>query len=135
MGAYVIWKFAKNKAMAKKFLVDLETKYIGAFENSKFYNFPSWPASVTNIPTRVARDPAKPTGKYSVLAEIAEKYTLNPGWPGNTNAAIDEIFYKWMIPQMFAEVAQGKRTAEDAAKIYDRSFRRIFQKWRNRGKI
>jgi multiple sugar transport system substrate-binding protein len=136
MGAYVIWKFARNKAMAKKFLVDLETKYIGAFENSKFYNFPSWPASVTNIPARVARDPvAKPAGKYSVLAEIAEKYTLNPGWPGNTNAGIDEIFYKWMIPQMFAEVAQGKRTAEDAAKIYDRSFKRIFQKWRNRGKI
>jgi len=26
MGAYVIWKFAKNKAAAKKFLVDLETK-------------------------------------------------------------------------------------------------------------
>jgi multiple sugar transport system substrate-binding protein len=136
MGAYVIWKFARNKAMAKKFLVDLETKYIGAFENSKFYNFPSWPASVTNIARRVERDPvAKPTGKYKVLAEIADKYTLNPGWPGNTNAAIDEIFNKFMIPQMFAEVAQGKRTAEDAAKIYDRSFRRIFQKWRNRGKI
>jgi multiple sugar transport system substrate-binding protein len=136
MGAYVIWKFARNKAMAKKFLVDLETKYIGAFENSKFYNFPSWPASVPNIARRVARDPvAKPAGKYSVLAEIADKYSLNPGWPGNTNAAIDEIFYKWMIPQMFAEVAQGKRTAEDAAKIYDRSFKRIFQKWRNRGKI
>jgi multiple sugar transport system substrate-binding protein len=135
MGAYVIWKFARNKAMAKKFLVDLETKYIGAFENSKFYNFPSWPASVPNIRRRVERDPAKPAGKYRVLAEIADKYTLNPGWPGNTNAAIDEIFYKWMIPQMFAEVAQDKRTAEDAAKIYDRSFRRIFQRWRNRGKI
>ena len=44
MGAYVIWKFARNKAAAQKFLIDLETKYIGAFENSKFYNFPSWPA-------------------------------------------------------------------------------------------
>ena len=136
MGAYVIWKFARNKRMAKKFLVDLETKYVGAFENSKFYNFPSWPASVPNIARRVERDPvAKPPGKYKVLAEIADKYTLNPGWPGNTNAAIDEIFNKFMIPQMFAEVAQGKRTAEDAAKVYDRSFRRIFQKWRNRGKI
>jgi multiple sugar transport system substrate-binding protein len=136
MGAYVIWKFARNKPMAKKFLADLEVKYIGAFENSKFYNFPSWPASVTNIARRVERDPvAKPTGKYKVLAEIAEKYTLNPGWPGNTNAATDEIFGKSMIPQMFAEVVQGKRTAEDAAKIYDRSFKRIFQKWRNRGKI
>ena len=136
MGAYVIWKFAKNKPMAKKFLIDLETKYIGAFENSKFYNFPSWPSAVTNIGRRVERDPvAKPSGKYKVLAEIADKYTLNPGWPGNTNAAIDEIFNKFMIPQMFAEVAQGKRTPEEAAKVYDRSFRGIFQRWRNRGKI
>jgi len=136
MGAYVIWKFARNKAMARKFLVDLETKYVGAFENSKFYNFPSWPASVPNIKRRVERDPvAKPAGKYRVLAEIADKYTLNPGWPGNTTAAIDEIFNKFMIPQMFAEVAQGKRTPEEAARVYDRSFKRIFQKWRNLGKI
>ncbi len=135
MGAYVIWKFAKNKTAAQKFLIDLETKYIGAFENSKFYNFPSWPAAVPNIPRRLERDPAKPAGKYKVLGEIAEKYTLNPGWPGNTNAAIDEIINKFLIPQMFAEVAQGKRTAEDAARAYDRTFRGIFQKWRNLGKV
>jgi len=136
MGAYVIWKFAKNKPMAQKFLTDLEIKYIGAFENSKFYNFPSWPASVPNIQRRVERDPvAKPAGKYKVLAEIADKYTLNPGYPGNTNAAIDEIINTFLIPQMFAEVAQDKRTAEDAAKSYDRKFREIFQNWRNRKKI
>lgn len=136
MGAYVIWKFARNKAAARKFLVDLETKYVGAFENSRFYNFPSWPASVPNIERRVERDPvARPRGKYKVLARIADEYTLNPGWPGNTNAGIDEIFNKFMIPQMFAEVAQGKRSPEEAAKVYDRSFRVIFQRWRNRGKI
>jgi len=135
MGAYVIWKFAKNKPMAQKFLTDLEIKYIGAFENSKFYNFPSWPRSVTNIPRRLERDPAKPAGKYKVLGEIADKYTLNPGYPGNTNAAIDEIINTFLIPQMFAEVAQDKRTAEDAAKSYDRKFREIFQSWRNRKKI
>jgi multiple sugar transport system substrate-binding protein len=136
MGAYVVWKFAKNKAMAQKFLADLEIKYIGAFENSKFYNFPSWPASVPNIARRVERDPvAKPAGKYKILAEIADKYTLNPGYPGNMNAAIDEIINKFMIPQMFAEVAQGKRTPEEAARVYDRSFRGIFQRWRNLGKI
>ena len=136
MGAYVIWKFASNKAAAKEFLVDLETKYIGAFENSKFYNFPSWPASVPNIERRVARDPvAKPPGKYKVLAEIAEKYTLNPGWPGNTNAAIDEIFNKFLIPQMFAEVAQGKSTPAEAARNYQHQMKTIFAKWRSRGKI
>ena len=135
MGCYVIWKFAKNKTAAQKFLIDLEMKYTGAFENTTFYNFPSWPAAVRNIPRRLERDPAKPAGKYKVLGEIAEKYTLNLGWPGNTNAAIDEIINKFLIPQMFAEVAQGKRTAEDAARVYDRTFRGIFQKWRNLGKV
>jgi multiple sugar transport system substrate-binding protein len=136
MGAYVIWRFARNKAAAKKFLADLEIKYIGAFENSKFYNFPSWPRSVTNIPRRLARDPvAKPAGKYRILGTIADRYTLNPGHPGFTNAAMDEIFNKFLIPQMFAEVAQGKRTPEEAARVYDRSFRSIYQRWRNRGRI
>jgi multiple sugar transport system substrate-binding protein len=136
MGAYVIWRFARNKETAKKFLADLEIKYIGAFENSRFYNFPSWPASVTNIPRRLARDPiAKPAGKYRILGTIAERYTNNPGHPGYTNAAIDEIFNKFLIPQMFAEVAQGKRTPEEAARVYDRSFRGIYQRWRNRKKI
>lgn len=135
MGCYVIWKFAKNKKLAKKFLVDFETKYIGAFENSKFYNFPSWPASVSNINRRLERDPAKPLGKYKVLGQIAEKYTNNPGYPGYSNAAIDELFSKFMIPQMFAEVAQDKRTPEDAAKAYHREFGKIFAQWRARGKI
>ena len=49
----MIWKFAQNKAMAKKFLIDLEVKYTGAFENWRFYNFPSWPSSVQNIPVRL----------------------------------------------------------------------------------
>ena len=136
MGAYVIWKFAKNKAAAAKFLADLEIKYIGAFENSKFYNFPSWPRSVPNMQKRLQRDPvAKPQGKYVLLGQIADKWTLNPGYPGYTNAGIDEIFNKFMIPQMFAEVAQGKRTPAEAARVYDRSFKRIFARWRSRKKI
>ena len=135
MGCYVIWKFAQNKPMARKFLVDLEVKYTGAFENSRFYNFPAWPNSVRNIPVRLRRDPNQPAGKYVVLDEINQKYTKNVGYPGFSNPAIDEVFNKFLIPQMFAEVAQDKRTAADAAKEYDRQLREIFQKWRNRGKL
>jgi multiple sugar transport system substrate-binding protein len=136
MGCYVIWKFASQKKLAQKFLVDLETKYIGAFENSKFYNFPTWPAAVTNINRRLERDAvAKPTGKYKVLGTIAEKYTNNVGYPGYANAAIDEIFNKFLVPQMFAEVAQGKRTPDDAARTYDGEFKKIFQSWRDRKKL
>jgi multiple sugar transport system substrate-binding protein len=135
MGCYVIWRFAQNKEAARKFLVDLEWKYTGAFENSRFYNFPSWPNSVRNIPVRLKRDPAQPAGKYVILDEINQKYTKNVGYPGFSNPAIDEIFNKFLVPQMFAEVAQGKRSAADAARTYDREFRSIFQKWRNRKKI
>jgi multiple sugar transport system substrate-binding protein len=135
MGCYVIWKFARNKAMARKFLVDLEVKYTGAFENSRFYNFPSWPNSVRNIPTRLRRDTAQPRGKYVVLDRINRRHTFNVGYPGYSNAAVDEVFNKYLIPQMFAEVAQGKRSPADAAREYDRQIRIIFQSWRNRRKI
>ena len=138
MGCYVIWRFARNKEAAKKFLVDLEVKYTGAFENSLFYNFPSWPNSVRNIQARLRRDTvrkAQPAGKYVVLDEINKKYTYNVGYPGYSNAAIDEVFNKFLIPQMFAEVAQGKRSPDDAAREYDRQIRQIFQKWRNLKKI
>jgi multiple sugar transport system substrate-binding protein len=135
MGCYVIWRFARNKQAARKFLVDLEVKYTGAFENSRFYNFPSWPNSVRNIPVRLRRDTNPPRGKYVVLDRINRNYTYNVGYPGFSNAAIDEVFNKWLIPQMFAEVAQGRRTPADAARTYDRQIRQIFQAWRNRGKI
>jgi multiple sugar transport system substrate-binding protein len=138
MHTYMIWKFAKNKSAAKKFLADLEITYKGAFLNSKYYNFPSYPSAVKNIRHELATDrwaAAKPANKYVILDTIARKYTYNLGYPGNTNAAIGEMFDKWLIPQMFAEVAQGKRSPADAARTYDGQIRQIFQAWRDRKKI
>ena len=135
MHTYMIWKFAQNKRMAVKFLADLEIKYIGAFENSKFYNFPSFARSVTNVPRRLSRDQSTPRGKYNVLNTISRRYTKNVGYPGFSNAAIGEIFDKFLIPQMFAEVAQGKRSPDDAARTYQRQFGKIFKDWRDRKKI
>jgi multiple sugar transport system substrate-binding protein len=135
MHTYMIWKFASNKKMAVKFLVELELKYRGAFEASKFYNFPSFPASVRNLSVRLGRDPHPPLGKYKILQTISEKYTKNVGYPGFSNAAIGELFDTFLIPQMFAEVAQGKRTPDDAARAYQRRIGVVFEKWRKRGKI
>jgi multiple sugar transport system substrate-binding protein len=135
MGCYVIWKFAKNKATASKFLVDLEVQYTGAFENSRFYNFPSFPGSVKNLSRRLERDTHTPTGKYKILETINKKYTYNVGYPGFSNAAMDEVFGKWLIPQMFSEVAQGKRTPADAARTYQSEIGKIFAAWRKRKKI
>ena len=55
--------------------------------------------------------------------------------PGNTNAAIGEMFDKYLIPQMFAEVAQGKRTPADAARSYHSQINKIFAKWRKQKKV
>jgi multiple sugar transport system substrate-binding protein len=133
MGVYTIWKFAKNKGLAKRFIADLETNYQGAFKNSKFYNFPAFRGAVHNYAGQLAADPHK--GKYKVLDLIARKYTANVGYPGFSNAAIDEIFNTWLVPQMFAQVAQGKMTPAEAAKAAEHEFKPIFAKWRGRGKL
>ena len=79
--------------------------------------------------------PHAPKGKYDILKTISEKYTKNVGYPGFSNAAIGELFDTFLIPQMFAEVAQGKRSPDDAARAYQRRIGTVFEKWRKRGKI
>jgi multiple sugar transport system substrate-binding protein len=139
MGIYVIWKFSQNKRMAKKFLVDMQTRYGPHFTNSGFYNFPAWPGGVKggfkSIRKATAADKHKPLGKYTILTTIAEKYTTNVGHPGYSNAAIDEVFNKFLIPQMFAEVAQDKMTPAEAASAADREIKAIFAKWRRRKRL
>jgi multiple sugar transport system substrate-binding protein len=137
MGVYVIWKFAKNTAAAKQFLVDQQLAYKQHFLQSKFYNFPAWtnaiPGGFKAIHRITAADKHKPLGKYTILTTIAEKYTTNVGYPGYANAAIDETFNKYLIPQMFAEVAQGKMSAEAAAKAMHSTVKDIFAKWKGQG--
>ena len=135
MGVYTIWKFSKNKGLCKRFIADLEVNYQQAFKHSKFYNFPAWRRAVHNYTGQLAADPHPPKGKYKVLDLIARKYTVNVGYPGFSNAAIDEIFNTWLIPQMFAQVAQGKMTPAEAANAAQHEFKPIFAKWRGRGKI
>jgi multiple sugar transport system substrate-binding protein len=138
MGVYVIWRFAQNKAAAKKYLIDIGTKYTGHFLNSYFYNFPTWPRSVTNIKTRLAKQTDYPNelrGRYTILDEISKKYTFNVGYPGYSNAAIDEVFSKFLIPQMFARVARDEMSPDEAMRAAHRDISSIFRKWRQRGKI
>jgi multiple sugar transport system substrate-binding protein len=137
MGCYSIWKFAQNKAAAKKFMADLEINYKEAFAASKFYNFPTFPGALPfkRIQKLAAADTHKPRGKYQVLTTIAQKYTANPGYPGYTNAAFSEVFGKFLIPKMFAQVSQSKMTATEAVNAADREIKDIYRKWRKLGKI
>ena len=137
MGCYSIWKFAQNKANAAKFLADLCINYKQATLASKLYNFPSFPGAFPfkSIRKTAARDPHKPHGKYTVLTTIAEKYTHNIGYPGTYNAAMDEVFTKYLIPQMYAQVSQGKMSAQDSVKSTAKQIKAIYAKWRKAGKI
>jgi multiple sugar transport system substrate-binding protein len=137
MGCWWIWKFAQNKAAAKKFLADLEINYKQATLASKLYNFPSWPKAFPfkQIRKVAGQDTHPPRGKYQILVTIAQKYTVNPGYPGYTNAAFGEMFFKYLIPKMFAEVSQGKMSAADSVSAANREIQGIYRKWRAAGKI
>ena len=139
MGVYVIWKFSKNKEAARKYVVDQMLNYRDHFVNSQFYNFPPWNGSIEGgfrtIRRLSAADTHKPRGKYTVLTTIAEKYTTNPGFPGNSTPVMDELYNTFLIPQMFAEVAQGKSSPADAVRTFDGKARAIWRKWRAQGLV
>ena len=132
---YVIWKFAENIDGAKQFLVDYIGNFRQGFLTSEFFLFPCFPQTVPDLQTLLARDDkANPPDKYKVLEDVFD-WVTNVGYPGYTNAAIAEIFNTWVISTMFAQAATGKLSPEDALNQADAQVQRIFQKWRERGKI
>jgi len=137
MGCYSIWKFAQNRENAQQFLVDLCVAGKQATTASQLYNSPRYPGAYPfkQIRAAAAADKHKPLGKYTVLTTIAEKYTHNIGYPGTMNAAMDEVFSKYLIPQMFAQVSQGKMSAADSVKAVNSQVKQIYAKWKARGKI
>jgi multiple sugar transport system substrate-binding protein len=134
MGCWSIWKFAQNKPAAQQFLTDLCVAGRDATINSQLYNFPTFSNAMpfADIRKAAAADTHKPKGKYTILTTIAEKYTHNIGYPGTTNAAIDETFSKYLIPQMFAQVSQGRLSAEDSVRHTNTAIKDIYAKWRKR---
>jgi multiple sugar transport system substrate-binding protein len=137
MGCWSIWKFAQNKPAAQQFLVDLLLAGKDATIQSQLYNFPTFTNTFPfpQIRKVAAADKNPPKGKYTILTTIAQKYTHNIGYPGTTNAAIDEIFSTFLIPNMFAQVSQGKLSAESSVAQTQAQIKSIFAKWKARGKI
>ena len=132
MNVYVIWKFAENIAGAKKFLVDYVGNFHRAFEASEFYNFPCFPKQVPDLKQMLQKDSkGKPADKYSVLADSLD-WATNVGYPGYSNAAIDDIYSQWILNNMFAKAAQGVMSPEDAVKEAEAKARDIFAKWKER---
>jgi len=137
MGCWSIWKFAQNKANAHKFLVDLLKAGKDATTQSQLYNFPTFEKTFPFPAIRklAAADPHKPKGKYTILTTIAQKYTHNIGYPGTMNPAMDEVFSTFLIPQMFAQVSQGKMSAADSVASIKSQVNAIYKKWEGRGAV
>jgi multiple sugar transport system substrate-binding protein len=132
---YVIWKFSPNQELAKQFLVDLTLGFREAVIQSRFYNLPSFPGSVGDLPGILAADAtARPAAKYGFLADAAT-WSTNIGHPGDTNAAVTEVFNQFLISKMFVAAARGEMSAEEAVTAAQAQIKPIFEKWRERGKI
>jgi multiple sugar transport system substrate-binding protein len=133
MDVYVIWKFAENIEGAKKFLVDYINNFRDAFLASEFYNFPCFAKTVPDLQKLISYDKkADPPDKYKVLEDVLE-WATNVGYPGYANAAIDEIFSTWIVSTMFAKVAAGQMSPQDAINEADKKVQIIFKKWRQKG--
>ncbi|MFM8992548.1 MAG: extracellular solute-binding protein, partial [Alphaproteobacteria bacterium] len=133
MNSYVVWKFSRNIDGAQRFLVDLAGESRAAVAASGVYNFPTFPQLVPDLARQIARDAAgRPEDKYAVLADAAD-WTINVGYPGYANAAVDEIWKSWLVPRMFADAASGRLTPEAALDLYaaqcDASGTRMFSRY------
>ena len=131
MGVYLIWKFAKNKEAAQKYVVDQQLGFREFFLRSLYYNFPPWPGAIKGGFKTIRAM----TKQDTILTTIAEKYTTNPGHPGNSTPVMDELYNTFLIPQMFAQVAQGKATPEEAVSAFAKKAQSIYRKWRNQGLV
>ena len=134
---YSVWKFAKNQEAAEKFLADLCAAAEQATLASKLYNFPSFPGAFPpeRLRRAAAADTHRPLGKYSILATVAPRDTRNAGYPGTTNQAVNETLDRFLIPRMFAQVAQGKLSAADSVRSTARELTQIWARWKAAGKV
>ena len=83
----------------------------------------------------LANDPtASPADKYRVLPDVL-RYSTNVGYPGYANAAVDEVFGAWILNAMFAKSATGLESPEEALARAHTQCTRIWEKWRNAGKV
>ena len=134
---YSIWKFAKNREAAEMFLADLCTGAELATRAAKLYSFPSFPGAFPAERLRpfAAGDTHHPLGKYSILATTAARDTRNVGYPGTTNPAVAETLERFLIPKMFAQVAQGKLSAPSSVRSTAAEMKQIWTKWKTAGRV
>ncbi len=137
---YVIPTYVEGEELelAKQFLLDHTGVYADATYNSELYNFPCRPGAIEDgqLEEWLQEDPfgSNPPNKLEVLGTATE-WSVHLGYPGVANPAISQVFGENVIPNMFAEVATGDKTAEEAVADAAGRVEAIFQDWRDRGLV
>jgi multiple sugar transport system substrate-binding protein len=72
-----------------------------------------------------------PADKYAVMSDALD-WSTNVGYPGYSNAAVNETFNAWILNTMFARVATGTETAESALKQAETAMQAIWAKWKEK---
>ena len=62
-------------------------------------------------------------------------WSTNVGYPGYSNAAINETFNAWILNTMFARAATGVETPENALQQAEAAMKAIWAKWKEKGLI
>jgi multiple sugar transport system substrate-binding protein len=102
---------------------------------SKFRDLPCFPDTVPDLNEAIVKDSrGHPPTKYNLLKDVLG-WTTNAGYPGYTNAAIEEILQTRVLTNMFKQSANGFSKPYDAIRDAETECKRIFSGWRSKGLV
>ena len=118
---YAIWKFGKNPAGAKEYLLALNDQFTASMTASRGYNMPFLKDHY--------KKPMPGLGSDAKLSVLQDQLSINAffGFPGPITSAAQEVQTTFVIPDMFTRVARGA-SVEDAVKWAAGEYQRIYAK-------
>jgi multiple sugar transport system substrate-binding protein len=117
-----IWKFAKNRQVAHRFLADYATRWMDGLKASAGYDHPLLKGWGRKPIPGLSEDP-----KLTVLQDLTSQSSFM-GYPGPVTAAADEVWQAFLIPQMFAKYIRGGEL-DVAVRSTEEAIRKVYAKW------
>src|SRR5215468_3962036 len=119
--AFMVWKFSKNQAAAKEFLVHLMDNDKEGMVASTGYDMPFLNDTAKKPMPVIGTDP-----KLQVLQDFP-KIVAFFGYPGPYTTQIQEVANLFVLPDMFTRVARGQ-SVDESIKWGVGEYQRIFAK-------
>ncbi len=119
-GGYGVMSWAKDKGLAKDLL-----RFMFQKEN---YDAHIWASDGYNQPLlkAFANHPVWGTNPKYAFAPKIGKYSHTQGWPGLPTKHSQVVNQLYVIPNMFASVATGKKTPKQAIAVMEKEIKDIF---------